>query len=130
MKLPQLPRAVHFNNRRSNQTIHQTYDPYQQQLQDIRDRQTQLFQLVHQQQPPPAPVQQPSGQPTNEPVSDNQNSASAHSFSPIGAPPNVPSLADQLHALTVSLNEIEALQAPNGAHGAPTTHTPRLVTVG
>ena len=146
MKLPPLPRSVHFNNRRSNQNNHQSYDPYQQQLQDIRDRQTQLFQLVHQQQQPPLPYTQPPpvpshhlpDQPTTAPVIENQNpipapnlsNASAPSFPPNGAPPNVPSLADQLESLTVTWNQIEAQRPPHGVRGASATHTPRHVTVG
>ena len=125
--LPQLPRAVHFPHRRSTQH-HQNYDPYQD-IQDLRNRQTTLFQLVHQQPPPPVQVQQQCHQPAGDPVNNNQNSASNQSFSAMGAH-HVPPLADELHKLTESLHAIEARQANNGAQGAPTTQTPRLTTVG
>ena len=131
MKLPPLPRSVHFNNRRPNQNNHQ-YDPYQQQLQEIRDRQSQLFQLIHQQQeppvpytqPPPGPPHQPVSHPTTDPViamptpisEPNSSNASAPPFSPNSAPPNIPSLADQLESLTMAWNQIE--KHPQGVRGA------------
>ena len=109
--LPQLPRAVHFPHRRPTQ--HQSYDPSHD-IQDIRNRQAQLFQMVHQQPPPPVPVQQQSHQPAG--------------------PPNVPSLAAELLRITESLNEVETRQAQanTSAQAAPalSTQSPRLHTAG
>ena len=116
--LPQLPRAVQFNHRR--QTQHQSYN-LSQNLQDIRNRQSQLFNMVHQQQQPPPqpPVQQQAQQQAGPPNIPQPG--------PPG-PPNVPTLMAELANITQSLHAVEALQAQANpsTQFSPSTTTPRL----